>query len=562
MSTFESEATARLLDELIARLDEGITVSDENGHFEIFNLKMEELTGYTMKEANSVADFSVLLYPDPLEHRKALEQLKEVSGKFVYHKTETSIKSKDGLRKTLFVSTSLLDYKDQKMFLSIYRDITSAKATEAALIKSKEQLETQAWGLTKANEGIKILYEERDNLLNSLKELTIKDEHTNLYNYRYLTQRLAYEVERANRYVFPLSVLMIDIDYFKVFNDVYGHPYGDRILKEFAGCLKALIRNVDIVTRYGGEEFVIVMPDTNKEGAIRFGQRLLDIIGKHIFDPEDKKVRLKISIGLASFPEDGGGTKTAAGLIDLADKALLNAKETGRNKLCTVKDIAQDTEAVVGKDAKVNVKELKEKLAQMADRTDNSLFEAIQVFVKTIKSKDQYTGEHAEHMVDIVVKIGERLNLSSESIKNLEQATLLHDLGNIGVPEDILQKKEKLTLEESELIKRHPKIGAELIRPIHFFDRLIPLLLYHHERFDGLGYSSGLKGNEIPLGARIISIVDVYQALISDRPYRKAYSHAEAVDVIRAGSGTQFDPDIVDVFMQVIDPENMDGGRL
>jgi diguanylate cyclase (GGDEF)-like protein/PAS domain S-box-containing protein len=562
MNTFESEATARLLNELIARLDDGITVSDENGHFEIFNLKMEELTGYTMKEANSVSDFAVLLYPDPLEHRKALEQLKEVSGKFVYYKTETSIKAKDGLRKTLFVSTSLLDYKEQKMFLSIYRDITSGKATEKALIKSKEKLEMQAWGLLKANEGIKILYAERDNLLKSLKELTLKDEHTDLYNYRYLTQRLAVEVERAHRHVFPLSVLMIDIDYFKVFNDVYGHPYGDRILKEFAGCLKDLVRNVDIVTRYGGEEFVIVMPDTNKEGAMRFGQRLLDVIGKHIFDHEDKKVRLKISIGLASLPEDGADTKTAAGLINLADKALLNAKETGRNKLCTVKDIAQDSEVIVGQDEKVNVNELKEKLSQMADRIDNSLFEAIQVFAKTIKSKDHYTGEHAENMVAIVVKIGEKLNLPSESIKNLEQATLLHDLGNIGVPESILQKKEKLTLEENEIIKRHPKIGAELIRPIHFLDRLLPLLLYHHERFDGLGYSAGLKGKDIPLGARIISIVDVYQALISDRPYRKAYSQQEALDVIRAGSGSQFDPDIVDVFMQVIDPKNLDGGGL
>lgn len=394
------------------------------------------------------------------------------------------------------------------------------------------------------------------NLVDRLKELSLKDPHTELYNYRYLMERLESEVKRARRYIFPLSVLMLDIDYFKSINDVYGHQCGDIILKELAQCLKDNARNVDIVTRYGGEEFVIVLPDTNKNGAIMFGEQLLDAIGKHLFDPEGNKIKLKVSMGIASFPEDGGNTGTASGLINSADKALLNAKEKGGNRLCTFKDIGKDIEDIVEKGGKENVHELREKLSKMSDRVDKTLLESIYAFAKTISAKDYYTGEHAENMVSIVVKIGEKLNLSPAVIKTLEQAAILHDLGKVGVPDDILHKKEKLTKEEYELIKEHPQTGAEIIRPIHFLDKLIPIILYHHERFDGLGYSAGLKGKEIPLGARIVAIADVYRALVSDRPYREAYSEKEALDIIREGSGTQFDPEIIETFLAIMRSKN------
>lgn len=397
---------------------------------------------------------------------------------------------------------------------------------------------------------------ERKKAEERVTELSIKDTHTELYNYRYLMERLESEVNRARRYVLPVSVIMLDIDYFKSINDVYGHQCGDMIIKEFAQCLKDFARNVDIVTRYGGEEFVVVLPDTNKNGAIIFGKRLLDAIGKHLFDPEGKSIKLKVSIGLSSFPEDGGDTGTASGLINSADKALLNAKEKGGNRLCLFKDIGKDIKDIVEKGVKENVDKLKEKLSKMSDRVDNTLLESVYAFAKTIQVKDHYTGEHAENMVSIVVAIGEKLHLPAGVIKNLSQAAILHDLGKVGVPDHILHKKGKLTKEEYEIIKKHPQTGAEIIRPIHFLDKLVPIILYHHERFDGLGYSAGLKGKEIPLGARIVAIADAYQALVSDRPYRKAYSEEEALDIIREGSGTQFDPEIVSVFLRILKHKN------
>lgn len=436
-------------------------------------------------------------------------------------------------------------------FASIESSVYALNEGAFAYVQKPLNIDELKIAIKKALEMQKLTFDNKD-LLAKLKELSLADTHTGLYNYRYLMERLTQEVKRARRYVLPLSAIMLDIDYFKSINDVYGHQYGDMILKEFAQCLKDFARTVDIVTRYGGEEFVIVLPDTNKNGAIIFGQRLLDAIDKHLFDADDKKIKLKVSIGIASFPEDGGDTGTPSGLISSADKALLNAKEKGGNRLCTFKDIGKDVKEIVEKGGRENVDELRDKLSKMSDRVDKTLLESIYAFAKTISAKDHYTGEHAENMVSIVVKIGEKLNLSSAIIKTLEQGAILHDLGKIGVPDAILHKKEKLTEEECEIIKKHPQTGAEIIRPIHFLDKIVPIILYHHERFDGLGYSAGLKGKEIPLGARIVAVADVYQALVSDRPYRKAYSKEEALEIIRDGSGTQFDPEIVEVFLEII----------
>lgn len=397
----------------------------------------------------------------------------------------------------------------------------------------------------------KLAYE-NNILLEKLKELSVKDSHTGLYNYRYLMENLASEVKRARRYVFPLSVIMLDIDYFKSINDVYGHQFGDIILKEFAKCLKDFARSVDIITRYGGEEFVIVLPDTSKKEVIMFGERLLNTLARHLFDPEGRKIKLKVSMGIASFPEDGRGSGTTEGIINMADKALINAKEKGGNTLCTYKDIGKDIEEMVKIGGKNTVEQLRKKLSKMADRVDRTMLESIYAFAKTIKAKDYFTDEHAENMVYLVIKIGEKLNLPSETIKSLGQAAILHDLGKIGIPDNILHKNGKFTKKEYEMIKKHPHIGAEIIRPMRFLEKLIPMILYHHERFDGCGYSAGLKGKDIPLGARIIAIADVYQSLLSDRSYRKAYSEKEALDIIKKGSGTQFDPEIVETFFSVI----------
>lgn len=388
------------------------------------------------------------------------------------------------------------------------------------------------------------------NLLKRLKNLSLKDPLTALYNYRYLRERLFSEFKRAKRYILPLSLIMIDMDYFKSINDIYGHQYGDTLLREIARHLINSARSNDIVIRYGGEEFLIILPDTGKEGAVMLGRRLLDSLNSHTFDPKGKKLKLKASMGIASYPD--AGINTESELLNSVDKVLHEAKESGGNTLSVYRWIQQEEAGDILKEAeKENVYILKEKLSRTEKRANQTLLESIYAFAKTIEAKDYYTSEHSENMVSIVIEIGKKFNLSGRDLEDLEHAAMLHDLGKIGIPDSILHKEGKLTQKEYEKIKKHPELGAEIIRNVHFLNGVVPIVLYHHERFDGLGYSAGLKGEDIPLGARIVAVADVYQALVSDRPYRKAYNAEEALTIIREGAGTQFDPEVVKVFLEI-----------
>jgi len=392
---------------------------------------------------------------------------------------------------------------------------------------------------------------ENRELLDRLKELNLKDIHTELYNYKYLMERLDSELIRAKRFALSLSALMIDIDYFNSINNLYGHEYGDRILKEFARYLKRFVRGMDVVSRYSGEEFIVLLPETEKDGAVKYAERLLEDVKKHIFDPNGEKIRLKISIGLISFPQDGiePGASSSV-IINLVREVLLRAKESGGAGLATLDD---NKAKVFPEDGdKEDIKILKEKLSGMEKDAKQSFMESIYAFAKTIEAKDYYTSEHGDIMVSFVSKLGKKLNLSEKDMENLKHAAILHDLGKIGIPDNILNKNGKLTGEEYAVIKKHPQIGAEIIRPIHFLKDIIPMILYHHERFDGLGYPAGLKGEDIPFNARIVAVADVYHALISDRPYRKAFAKEDALEIIRQGAGTQFDPEIAKVFIDIM----------
>lgn len=391
-------------------------------------------------------------------------------------------------------------------------------------------------------------------LLSRLKELSLKDPLTGLHNYRYLRERLSAEFKRAKRYILPISAVMLDIDYFKSINDIYGHQYGDAILKELSHLLINATRSIDVVIRYGGEEFLILLPDTNKEGAVIFGSRLLNMLTEHIYDHRGNKIKLKMSMGITSFPEDN--VNSESGFLDAADEALRNAKEIGGNRVSVYKNsVKNGVDALSKKGAKDNIAKLKQKLFKMEHRVNRTLLESIYAFAKTIEAKDYYTAEHAENTVSIAIGIGKALKLSEIEIGNLEHAAILHDLGKVGIPDNILHKKSKLTKKEYDIIKKHPQIGAEIIRSVHFLNEVVPSILHHHERYDGLGYSSGLKGKEIPLGARIIAVADVYQALISDRPYRKAYSKKDALKIIQESASTHLDPEVVKAFLLMIEKE-------
>lgn len=388
-----------------------------------------------------------------------------------------------------------------------------------------------------------------------LRRLSLIDFHTNLYNHRYLSESISREFSRAKRYTHSLSVIMLDIDYFKSINDVYGHQFGDLVLKQFASQLKRMVRRYDIVIRFGGEEFLVISPRTDRSTALILAHRILNAINLYNFGNKKHIIRLKVSAAVASYPEDDA-TK-GMNLIDYSDKILNKVKEDGGDRVYSSLDMAEKGRLAHKKgEEKTNIKVLRVKIDKLTKRANQSLVEAIYAFAKTIKLKDHYTGEHVISTVKYAVDIAKELNLSREDLEYVRQAAILHDLGKIGISEKILLKKSKLTKQDFNEIKKHPQIAADIMRPIHFLHDTIPLVFYHHERWDGKGYVSSLKGEEIPIGARIIAIADVFQALTSNRPYRKAYPKNEAIKIVKNGSGTQFDPKIVDVFLRVLKQKN------
>lgn len=387
-----------------------------------------------------------------------------------------------------------------------------------------------------------------------LKHLALRDSHTGLFNHRYLGEVIEAEFDRAKRSAYSFSVIMLDIDYFKSINDVYGHQFGDLVLKQLSAQLKKIMRKYDIIGRFGGEEFLVVSPGIDKERALVLAHRILDAINLYNFGNKKHIVKLKISISVVSYPEDKAVKSTE--LIELVDQILNKVKEYGGNRVYSSSDIKKlRRPPEKSKEKDIDVGYLKEKLERLNKRANQSLIEAVFAFAKTLKLKDNYTGDHSEMTVQYATELVRILDLPKGEALLVRQAAILHDLGKIGISEKILLKKGSLTRKEFNEIKKHPEIGVDIIRPIHSLHGIIPLMLYHHERWDGKGYPNGLKGEQIPVGARIVAVADTYQALTSDRPYRKAYSQDEAAQIIGKSSGTQFDPKIADAFLNILKKE-------
>lgn len=626
------------LNDVVDKIGVGITASDKKGHFEIFNKKMEEITGYTIEEANNQEDFNSLIYPDSEKRLKALKQLNELK-KTGNQEIETAIQAKNGSIKILLVSTSLIKFKEQVVYLSTYRDVTARKRSEEKLQASEirfrrlfdtaqdgilildentgqiaevnlylidllgysreELLGKQLWeiGAFKDIEASKRIFQElqtkgyvryedlplrskdgrlmqvefvsnvyiannkkviqcnirnitdRKKLEKAREQLSLRDSRTGLLNHRCLKEVLEKEFSQSERQSNPFSVIMIDIDFFKSINDVYGHIFGDLILKQFARLLTKTVRAGDIVIRYGGEEFIIVSGNTHSASAQILAQRILSKTNLCDFGNEAHSIKLKISLGISSYPENP--VLRGMDLIVLADQILNKAKELGGNQVCTSLDMKRADKT---KAENSDVELLKEKINKMARRANQSSVEAIFAFARKIGTKDHYTAKDVERSVQYASAVAQELNLPLDKIEHIKQASILHDLGKIGINEKILHKKSKLTKSEFEEIKKHSQISVDIMRPIQSLRPVMPLILHHHERWDGKGYPYGLKKKNIPLGSRIVAVVDAYQAMVSDRPYRKAYSKESAMKIIKRGSGSLFDPAIVNLFFKIVHP--------
>jgi len=377
---------------------------------------------------------------------------------------------------------------------------------------------------------------ENANLHEHNKRLAITDGLTELYNHRELQNMLSSEVKRCIRYKRFFSLLMIDIDHFKTFNDTYGHPMGDKVLREVSNTIRDSIREIDIPARYGGEEFVVILPETSYDHALIVAERIRGNIYEKSFGKnlENEEFFITVSVGVSAFPEDGLNRDE---LISRVDQALYFAKREGRNRVRrydeTLKSFIEHKEDHIEdilKDAKIKV---------------------IRDLAAAVDAKNSYTRGHTDEVVHYAVSLAKALKLPAGEIENLRLASLLHDIGTVSIPDEIMNKRGPLNDEERSIVQGHPEFGEMILQKASQLESIIPAILYHHEQYDGNGYPNGLKGKKIPLLARILSVVEAYQAMISERPYRERLSQEAALKELRENAGKQFDPDMVEIFVEL-----------
>ncbi|MDD5291663.1 MAG: PAS domain S-box protein [Candidatus Omnitrophica bacterium] len=495
---------------------------DESGKFIIWNKYSEKMFGYTKEEA-----IGKITPTDIHETPQEARDVVETAAREGIFSRELKLVHKNGRKIPVSLSAVPRVINGKIVgFLGFARDNSERAVAEKELSMAKEKLES----------------------------LALKDTLTELYNKRYILERLNSEFERAKRSFSPLSLLQIDLDYFKSINDTYGYDFGDKVLIQVAKLLRSELRANDVIARWAGEEFMIILPEIDRENAILVSKKLIRVLEHKGFGDEKNVVNLKCSIGVVSYPEDP--LFNPKEMIEAVEKSVFKVKTSGGDGVGSyihgfMKD--EDKTAISEKDRLL--KALKEKMSFFAVKGEDSILEAVYSLSKSLELKDHTTRQHSEKTVHYAVKLAQKFDLSEREVENVRRAAVLHDIGKIGIPDKILLKKGPLTKAEFEIVKQHPKIAADIMSVVEFLSESTPFVLHHHEKYDGTGYPDGLKGEEIPLGARIVSIVDVYEALTENRPYRKAFSKEEAIKIIQDSSGTQFDPKIAEAFLELIKGE-------
>ncbi len=495
------EESERRFRELFEHATVGVFQTSVDGRYIRVNPALSRMYGYDSPQQLSdlISDISTSIYAEP-ERRDQF--MHEMETKGIVHEFESEIFTATGDK--IWISENARAVKDLTGKIIYYEgfveNVTERKAIEA----------------------------ERERLLADALERADSCPLTGLLNHRAFHKRLGEEADRAQRMNRSMAIAVLDLDNFKFFNDAYGHAAGDSVLLKVASNLRACCRTYDILARFGGDEFAVIMPDVTPDFADSFADRVQAVMDQCGFQPEgyDMTIPLGISVGLSLFPNESASRLEA---LELADARLRRIKSGAIDENLTDRLRSNYSHSITG-------------------------FSVLDALVTAVDNKDRYTRRHSEDVVLYCLMIAKQLDLDESIQECLQIGALLHDVGKIGVPDHILRKPGSLTAAEHEAIRQHPTMGAMIVSAVPGFALTIDAIRHHHERWDGHGYPDGLAGEATPFTARIMAVADAYSAMTTSRPYRQGMKPEDALEILRAGAGTQWDPLCVDAFLAVWEP--------
>ncbi|GEA16276.1 hypothetical protein E308F_25200 [Moorella sp. E308F] len=353
---------------------------------------------------------------------------------------------------------------------------------------------------------------ERKRMEEELKRWSTRDALTGLYNRTFFEEELR-RMEKSRSY--PISLVLCDLDGLKIVNDMLGHEQGDELLRRAAKVIASCLRESEVVARVGGDEFAIILPQTGRKTAEEVARRIIEAAERDSARHPD--LPLSISVGAATAED---ASRPLREVYKEADDAMY------MNKLAS------------GKDPRAAV---------------------IRALKTALEEKDFH---NTERMKEIACLLGEAAGLSREEIDNLRLLVDVHDIGKLAVPDNILLKPGPLTEEEWEEVRRHPEVGYRIALSSGELSTVAPYILQHHERWDGRGYPQSLRGEQIHLLSRILAIVDAYDAMTSERPYRRALAHEEALEELKRCAEKQFDPHLVEIFVELLSGKKNAGAKV
>jgi len=390
-----------------------------------------------------------------------------------------------------------------------------------------------------------VLARRLESAFDKLAYISKTDELTGLANRRHFEEMLNCFYQQARRYNRSLSLIVVDVDFFKAVNDTGGHQAGDDLLRTVARSIESACRKADLPARLGGDEFAVLLPETASSHAASVAERIRKAVAEQTLTLRAVEVNVTLSAGITDL--NAGEIDTAAAMVELADRALYRAKETGRNRIVQAWQLdGLDWREGAGR-SRAGV--LYNKLAGLDTRFQGLFLQAMEEVMAILELRDPYMADHAARVQRCSVLLAREMELPERIVKQLEIAAMLHDIGMLAMPDSLLLCPGVLDEQQTRLMRRHPLLSVQMMEGMEFLEQEIPAVRYHHERYDGQGYPEGLAGPAIPLTARLLATADAFVAMTSPRTFRSAKPCAEAVTELEIAAGTQFDPSVVDAFI-------------